>query len=248
MNIPDQTIAINLITKALLVSAFVGGCAAVFVLRVIKTVKDRRDSKRIYEVLRRLVQDGQHTFRSSERISEITSLTQSRISDLCSKHPHIERKEHERHMWRVVGRPPSGDELPKQDTIPPKPAADQPVFGVPVPNYYTQRARVQNKKTWWRWDFVRRWPKVIFPRNWRLLQRQRHGKRQLDAIWEVLSRMNTNINVIRSVWRRRAKKEVKFRDLTPLADVKAGGGVKSESKPTTGGTGGGGATGTRGSR
>jgi hypothetical protein len=68
-------------------------------------------------------------------------------------------------------------------------AADQPVFDVPVPNYNTQRPRVQNKKTWWRWDFVRRWRKVI-----------------------------------------------------------GGGGVKSESKPTTGGTGSGGATGTRGSR
>jgi len=71
-------------------------------------------------------------------------------------------------------------------------AADQPVFDVPVPNYNTQRPRVQNKKTWWRWDFVRRWRKV-----------------------------------------------------------KGGGVVKSESKPTTGGTsatGGGGATGTRASR
>jgi hypothetical protein len=65
-------------------------------------------------------------------------------------------------------------------------ADDQPVFDVPVPNYNTQRSRVQNKKTWWRWDFVRRWRKV-----------------------------------------------------------KGGDGVKSESKPTTGGTG---ATGTRGSR
>jgi hypothetical protein len=45
--------------------------------------------------------------------------------------------------------------------------------------------------------------------------------------------MNTNINVIRSVWHRRAQKDVKIRDLTPLADVKGGGG---------------GATGTRGSR
>jgi hypothetical protein len=76
-------------------------------------------------------------------------------------------------------------------------------------------------------------------------------KTQLDAIWEALSRMSKNINVIRSVWRRRAKKDVKIRDLPPLADVKGGGGVKSESKPTTGDTGdtgGGGATGTTGSR
>jgi hypothetical protein len=42
----------------------------------------------------------------------------------------------------------------------PKLAADQPGFGVPVPNYNTQRPRLQNKKTWWRWDFVRRWRKA----------------------------------------------------------------------------------------
>jgi len=102
MNIPDQLIAINLMTEKLLASAVVGGCAVVFVLRAIKTVKDRRDSNRIYEVLDRFAQDGQHTFRSSEKISGITNLTQSRISELCSKHPHIERKEHQRHMWRVV--------------------------------------------------------------------------------------------------------------------------------------------------
>ena len=93
---------INLITENLLPSAFVGGCAVVFILWAIKTDKDRRDTNRIYEVLRRFAQDGQHTFRSSGTISGITNLTQSRISDLCSKHPNIERKEHERHMWRVV--------------------------------------------------------------------------------------------------------------------------------------------------
>jgi len=42
----------------------------------------------------------------------------------------------------------------------PNSAADQPAFGVPVPNYNTQRPRVQNKKTLWRWDFVRRWLKA----------------------------------------------------------------------------------------
>src|SRR5260370_41217758 len=93
---------INLMDEKLLASAFVGGCAVVFVLRAIKAVKDRRDSNRVYEVLRRIAQDGQYTFRSSETISGITNLTQTRISVLCSKHPHIERKEHRSHMWRVV--------------------------------------------------------------------------------------------------------------------------------------------------
>ena len=150
----------------------------------------------------------------------------------------------------ATGRPSSGDKLPKEDSAWDKSAADQPILGVPVPDYNTQRPRVPKKNAWWRWDFARRWRKVIFLGNWRLLQKQPRGKRQLDAIWEALSRMNTNINVIRSAWRRRAKKDVKIRDLTPLADVKGGGGVKGESKSTTGGTsrtGSSGATGTRGS-
>jgi hypothetical protein len=148
----------------------------------------------------------------------------------------------------ATGQPSSVDKLPKEDPARDKSAADQPVFEVPVPNYNIQRPRVQNKKGWWRWDFTRRWRKLIFPRNWRLLQRQRRGKSELDAMWEALSRMNTNINVIRSAWRRRAKKDVKVRDLTPLADVKAGGGVKGDS-PTggTGSTGESGTTGTKGS-
>jgi hypothetical protein len=90
------------ITEYGLVSAIVGGGAVVFILQAIKTVKNRRDSNRIYEFLRRCAKDGQHTFRSSEAISRVTNLPQSRISDLCSKHPHIVRKEQQRHMWRVV--------------------------------------------------------------------------------------------------------------------------------------------------
>jgi hypothetical protein len=47
-----------------------------------------------------------------------------------------------------------------------------------------------------------------------------------------------NINVVRSVWRRLKEniKEAIIRDLQPVKDVKGGGGVKGESKPTTGGT------------
>src|SRR5260370_42275927 len=96
---------INLITEKLLASAFVGGCAVVFVLRAIKTVKDRRDSTRVYGVLRRFAQDGQHKFRSSETISGITNLTQSRISSLCSKHLLIVRMEHQHHLARIISLP-----------------------------------------------------------------------------------------------------------------------------------------------
>jgi len=47
-----------------------------------------------------------------------------------------------------------------------------------------------------------------------------------------------NINVIRSVWRR-LQKDIKFRDLQPVKDVKGGGsgGVTDKSNPPTGGPG-----------
>jgi hypothetical protein len=47
-----------------------------------------------------------------------------------------------------------------------------------------------------------------------------------------------NINAVRSAWRR-VKKDIKeaiIRDLKPVKDVKGGGGIKGESKPTTGDT------------
>jgi hypothetical protein len=46
-----------------------------------------------------------------------------------------------------------------------------------------------------------------------------------------------NINVIRSVWRRIKKADIKLLDLHPVKDVKGGGGVTGKSKPIAGGTG-----------
>jgi hypothetical protein len=92
---------VHLINKYLLAAAIVGACSVPSTVRAIRTAKDRRDSNRIYQFLCRSVKDGQYTFRSSEAISAVTNLTVSRIADLCGKHGHIERKEKQRHMWRV---------------------------------------------------------------------------------------------------------------------------------------------------
>src|SRR5262245_47936705 len=92
---------IHLTTKYLLASAMVGGSFFPFILRAIKTVKDRRDSNRIYVFLCLNFENGQYRFRSSEAISAATNLPVSRVAKLCGKHPHIERKEQERHTWRV---------------------------------------------------------------------------------------------------------------------------------------------------
>jgi hypothetical protein len=44
-----------------------------------------------------------------------------------------------------------------------------------------------------------------------------------------------NMSVVRSVWRRMKKGHINVRDLQPEKDVKGGGGVRGNSKPTTGG-------------
>ncbi len=49
---------------------------------------------------------------------------------------------------------------------------------------------------------------------------------------------DSNIQVIRSVWRRMKKGHIEVRDLQPQEDVKGGDGVTGNSKPITGGTGG----------
>jgi hypothetical protein len=46
-----------------------------------------------------------------------------------------------------------------------------------------------------------------------------------------------NINVVRSVWSRIKKADIKVLDLQPVKDVKGGGGVTRKSKPIAGGTG-----------
>jgi hypothetical protein len=92
---------VHLTTKYLLASATVAVGALAFVLRAIKMARDRRHSNRIYVFLCRNFENGQYRFRSSEAISAVTNLSVSRIANLCGKHPHIERKEYERHTWRV---------------------------------------------------------------------------------------------------------------------------------------------------
>jgi hypothetical protein len=41
--------------------------------------------------------------------------------------------------------------------------------------------------------------------------------------WGGMETQGQNINVVRSVWRRRIKKDIKLLDLTPVKDAKGGG-------------------------
>ena len=55
----------------------------------------------------------------------------------------------------------------------------------------------------------------------------------IEVIRSLWRRVKKDIQVMRSAWRPRVKKDIKVRDLKPVKD----GGLSGQSKPTTGGTG-----------
>jgi hypothetical protein len=73
----------------------------------------------------------------------------------------------------------------------------------------------------------------------RALVARRLPRNELGEDWLNKNTEERYVNVVRSVWRRlkRDLKEAIIRDLQPVKDVKGGGGVKRESKPTRGGPG-----------
>jgi hypothetical protein len=64
--------------------------------------KNFRDSKKIYEFLLQSKSNTDFTFRSTQAISSKTKITESRVRELCSKHPYIKRNEKEKQSWRIA--------------------------------------------------------------------------------------------------------------------------------------------------
>jgi hypothetical protein len=75
---------VKLITDNPLVSAILGGCIVALIIWAISTLKDARETKRIYEFLRQSTQNGEYTFRSTQAISAATYIPESRVGSLCS--------------------------------------------------------------------------------------------------------------------------------------------------------------------
>lgn len=64
---------------------------------------DCRDSKKIYDFMRKSKSGTNFTFRSTEAISAATKIPEKRVSALCSKHPKIKRNEKEKQSWMLIG-------------------------------------------------------------------------------------------------------------------------------------------------
>jgi|GEM_PF-1315156 len=92
-----QFISNNSLASALAAAAILAIVGATW-----KWLRDRRDSKKIFDFMMKSKTETDFTFRGTGAISSHTKISESRVADLCSKHPKIKRNEKEKQSWRVV--------------------------------------------------------------------------------------------------------------------------------------------------
>lgn len=97
-----MTEALQYISNNNLASALVAAVIFAIVGGLRKWYKNYRDSKKILDFMLRSKAETNFTFRSTEVISADTKISESRVADLCSKHPKIKRNEKEKQSWRLV--------------------------------------------------------------------------------------------------------------------------------------------------
>ena len=64
--------------------------------------RNRQDSKKIYDFLLGSLNESNYTFRSTEAIVSHTKISESRVAELCSKHPKIRRNAKEKQSWQII--------------------------------------------------------------------------------------------------------------------------------------------------
>lgn len=85
-----------------LVSALVAALILAVFAGAWKWFRDWRDSRKVYNFLLKSKNETKFTFRATEAISSDTKIPESRVADLCSKHPKIKRNEKEKQSWQII--------------------------------------------------------------------------------------------------------------------------------------------------
>ena len=67
-----------------------------------KWFRDWRDSKKIYNFMLTSKTETEFTFRATAAISSHTKIPESRVAELCSKHPKIKRNEKEKNRGKSL--------------------------------------------------------------------------------------------------------------------------------------------------
>lgn len=97
-----MTDAIDFISNNNLASALAIAAVLAILGGIWKWFFDHRDSKKIYDFLLESKSITAYVFRSTEAISSHTKISESRVADLCSKHPKIARNQKEKQSWRII--------------------------------------------------------------------------------------------------------------------------------------------------
>lgn len=97
-----MTEAIYFISNNNLASALAVAVILAIVGGAWKWIVDSRDSKKIYDFLFESKSKTDFSLRSTEAISSHTNISESRVADLCSRHPKIIRNQKEKQSWRII--------------------------------------------------------------------------------------------------------------------------------------------------
>ena len=92
----------DFISNNQLLSTLVAAALLGLVAWVTKRLRDRRDSRKIYEFLRQSKLKTDFRFRSTEAISSAIKIPEERIERLCSRHNKIRRNEKEKQSWQLI--------------------------------------------------------------------------------------------------------------------------------------------------
>jgi hypothetical protein len=92
----------ELISNNKLVSALVAAALLGIFGWIVKLCRDYRDRKKIYGYLQQSRLDTTFTFRSTEAISSETKIPETRVAELCSRHPNIKRNAKEKQSWQLT--------------------------------------------------------------------------------------------------------------------------------------------------
>jgi hypothetical protein len=87
-----------------LLLAFVGGSLFTFIIqRILLTSANKKDARKIMSYLKRKIPSEYHWL-STRNISSHTNLSQSRVEEICSKHPDIKESTGQKEgMWGLRG-------------------------------------------------------------------------------------------------------------------------------------------------
>lgn len=84
-----------------IVSSIVAALIVTYTVWLVKKAHASREAQAIYDFLRQSKEEGRFVFRSTSAISAHTRIPESRVAELCSRHPKIRRNEKERQTWRI---------------------------------------------------------------------------------------------------------------------------------------------------